>query len=40
MDSSSDLMMWVYWGVSSEVVVDGRLEGVAIALELVDLGSM
>ena len=40
MDSSSDGMIWGVWGVSSGVIVDGRPEGVSIALELVDLGSM
>ena len=40
MDSSSDGMMWGDWGVGSGVIVDGRPEGVAITLELVDLGSM
>ena len=40
MDSSSDGMMWGNWGVGSGVIVDGRPEGVAIPLELVDLGSM
>ena len=38
--SSSDGMMWGDWGVDSGVVVDGRTEGVAIALKLVGLGSM
>ena len=39
-DSSSDGMIWGDWVVGSGVIVDGRLEGVAIVLELVDLGSM
>ena len=33
-------MMLVDWGVGSRVIVGGRTEGVAIALEFVDLGSM
>ena len=37
MDSSFDRMMWCDWGVGSGVIVDGRPEGVAIALRLVDL---
>ena len=40
MDSSSDGMMWGDWGVGSVVILDGRPEDVAIAVELVDLGSM
>ena len=40
MDSSSDGIMLVDWGVGSGVIVDGRPECVAIAVELVDLGSM
>ena len=36
-DSSSNGMIWGDWGVDSEVIVDGRPEGVAIVLELVDL---
>ena len=40
MDSSSDGMMWGDWCVGSGVIVDGTPEGVAIALELGDLGSM
>ena len=40
MDSSSDVMMWNDWCVGSGVFVDGRPEGVAIVLELGDLGSM
>ena len=39
-DSSSNGMIWGDWGVDSEVIVDGRPEGVAIVLELVDLGYM
>ena len=38
--SSSDGMMWGDWGFDSGVIVDWRPEGVAILLELVDLGSM
>ena len=40
MESSSGGMMWVDWGVGSGVIVDGRPEGVAISVGLVDLGSM
>ena len=40
MDSSSDGMMWSDWYFGSGVIVDGRHEGVAIVMELVDLGSM
>ena len=40
MDSSSDGMMWDDWGFGSRVIVDGRSEGVAMAVELVDIGSM
>ena len=40
MDPSFDGMMWGDCGVGSEVIVDGRTEGVTIALKLVDLGSM
>ena len=39
-DSSSDGMMWGDWGFGSGVIVYGRPEGVAIVMELVDLGSM
>ena len=38
MESSSDGMMWGDWGVGSEVIVDGRPEGMDIAVELLDLG--
>ena len=38
MDSSSDGMMWGYWVFGPVVIVDGRPEGVAIAVDLVDLG--
>ena len=40
MDSSSDGMIWSDWGVGSGAIVDGRPEGVAVALELVYLGFM
>ena len=40
MESSPDGMMWGDWGVDSGVIMDERPEGVAIAMELVDLGSM
>ena len=40
MESSSDGMMWGYWGVGSGVIVDGRPEGVDMSVELVDIGSM
>ena len=40
MDSSSDGMVWGYWGVGSEVIVDARSEVVSMAVDLVDIGSM
>ena len=40
MDYSSDGTMWGHWDVGSGVIVDGRPEGVSMAMELVDLGSM
>ena len=40
MESSSDGMMWGDWGVGSGLIVDGRTEVVAIAVELVDIGYM
>ena len=40
MESSYDGMMWVDWGFGSVVIVDGRPEGMSIALELVDIGYM
>ena len=40
MESSSDLIMWGYWGFGSGVIVDGRPEGVAMVVDLVYLGSM
>ena len=40
MDYSSDGMMWGDWGFGSGVIVDGRLEGVDMDVELVDIGSM
>ena len=33
-------MTWVDWGVVSGVIVDECHEGVSIAVEFVDLGSM
>ena len=39
-ESSSHWMMCGDWGFGSGVIVNGRTEGVAIVLELVDLGSM
>ena len=40
MDYSSDGMMWGDLGVGSGVIMNGRPEGVVIAVALVDLGSM
>ena len=40
MESSFDGMMWGDWGFGSGLIVDGRPEGMAIDVELVDLGSM
>ena len=40
MDSSYDGMMWEDWGVKSGLIVDGWPEGVAMAMDLVDLGSL
>ena len=40
MESFSDQMTWVDWGFGSGLIVDGRTEDVAMAVELVDLGSM
>ena len=40
MDSSYDGMMWEDWGAGSGLIVDGRPEGVAMAVDLLDLGSM
>ena len=40
MESSSDAMMWGNWGSGSGLIMDGRPEGVAVYLELVDIGSM
>ena len=40
MESSSDEMMWGDWGFGSGVIVDGWPEGVAMAVELVDIGSI
>ena len=33
-------MMWGDWGVGSGLIVDGRPEGVTIAVELVDIVSI
>ena len=33
-------MMWGDWGLGSVVIMDKRTEVVAVAVELVDLGSM
>ena len=38
MESSSDVMMCGDWGVGSVVIGDGCPEGVAMDVELVDLG--
>ena len=40
MESSFDGMRWGDWAVESGVIVDGRPEGVSMAVELVDIGSM
>ena len=40
MDSSSFGIMCGDWGVGLGVIVDGRLEGVSIVVELVNIGSM
>ena len=40
MESSSDVMMWGDWVFGSVLIVYGRPEGVAISVELVDLGYM
>ena len=40
MDSSSDRIMWGDWGIGSGVIMDGRREGVPVAVDLVYLGSM
>ena len=40
MESSSDLIMWGYWGFGSGVIVDGQTEGGAMDVELVDQDSM
>ena len=40
MYSSFDVMMWGDWGFGSGVIVDGRPEVVAMAVEIVDIGSM
>ena len=38
MEYSSDGMVWGDWGFGSGVIVDGRPEGVPIAVDLVDIG--
>ena len=38
MDSIYYGMIWGDWGVGSGVIVDGRPEGVSMAVELGDLG--
>ena len=38
MDSSSDGMVWGDWVFGSGLIVDGRPEGVAIPVDLVDIG--
>ena len=40
MYSSSVGMMWGDWSFGSGVIVNGRPEGVATGVELVDIGSM
>ena len=40
MDSLSDGMIWGDWGFGSGLIADGQPEGVAIAVELVVIGSM
>ena len=40
MESLSDGIMCGDWGFGPGVIVDGRSEVVAIAMELVDLGSV
>ena len=40
MEFSSYGMIWGDWGFGSGLIMDGRPEGVAIAVKLVDLGSM
>ena len=40
MESSSGVMMWFDCGFGSGLIVNGRPEGMAISVELVDLGSM
>ena len=40
MDSSSDGMMWGDWCVVLGLIVDGKPEGVAIAVGLLDLDYM
>ena len=33
-------MMWGDWGFGSEVIVNGRPEGISIVMEILNLGSM
>ena len=40
MESLCHGIMWGYWCVGSGLIVDGQPEGVSIAVEFVDLGSM
>ena len=40
MDSSSYGMMWGDWVIVAVVIIDRRSEGVAMAVELVGIGSM
>ena len=40
MESSSDLIMWGYWGFGSGVIVDGRPEDESMDVEFVYIGSM
>ena len=40
MESSYDGIMWGDWGVGSGVIVNGRPEGVSMAVELVDICSI
>ena len=40
MESSYDGTMWGDWGVVVGVIEDGWPEGVAMAVDLVDIGSM
>ena len=40
MDSSSDGMMWGDWGVGSELILDRWTEGMFVAVDIVDIGSI